>query len=225
MANKSKSKVGKTLRPAQTQARQPGLESKMKPHPKADDKSYAGANKLRGRVALITGGDSGIGRAVAISFAKEGADVAVVYLDEEGDAEETQGLVEKHDARCLLLRGDVGKPAFLRTRARRTARKGGSLAGRPVIAPSLRRIGRGTSQQFRIRRRHELRAPGEPERPRTQASVATGTPALPRGGPLAARLHHRGPARASPDSGAWPTSLAFPSRDAVHETARPHWIA
>jgi NAD(P)-dependent dehydrogenase (short-subunit alcohol dehydrogenase family) len=127
MANKSKPKEAKTLRPAQTQNRQPGLESDMKPQPKSEDDGYEGGSKLRGRVALITGGDSGIGRAVAISFAKEGADVAVVYLDEDSDAEETQALVEKHDVRCLLLRGDVGKPAFCKQVIEKTVRKFGRL--------------------------------------------------------------------------------------------------
>jgi NAD(P)-dependent dehydrogenase (short-subunit alcohol dehydrogenase family) len=123
MANKSKSKEGKPLRPAQTQRRRPGLQSAMKPQPRSEDPQDEGASKLRGRVALITGGDSGIGRAVAISFAKEGADVAVVYLDEDRDAKETQGLVEKYRARCLLLRGDVGKPAFCKQVVRKTVRE------------------------------------------------------------------------------------------------------
>ena len=112
MANKSKAKEGKPLRPPQTQSRRPGLQSVMKPQPKSEDGQQEGSNKLRGRVGLITGGDSGIGRAVAIAFAKEGADVAIVYLDEDGDAKDTRALVEKHGGRCLLLRGDVGDPAF-----------------------------------------------------------------------------------------------------------------
>ncbi len=127
MANKSKSKTRRRLRPAQTQARQPGRETAMRPRPRPDDPGYAGANKLRGRVALITGGDSGIGRAIAIAFAKEGADVAVVYLDEDRDAKETQALVETYRARCLLLRGDVGKPAFCKQIVQKTVRKLGRL--------------------------------------------------------------------------------------------------
>ena len=114
MANKSKPQEQKPLRPPQTQDRQPGLESDMIPKPRSEDPRTRGSGKLDGRVALITGGDSGIGRAVAVAFAKEGADVAVVYLDEDSDAEETQALVEKHGGRCRLLRGDVGDPEFCR---------------------------------------------------------------------------------------------------------------
>src|SRR5689334_20717161 len=81
-------------RPPQHQNEQPGMEYKMKPRPQADDASYRGSGKLDGKIALITGGDSGIGRAVAIAFAKEGADVAIVYLNEHKDAEETKSKVE-----------------------------------------------------------------------------------------------------------------------------------
>ncbi|MBX3300616.1 MAG: SDR family oxidoreductase [Nitrospira sp.] len=95
-------------RPAQQQHRQPGLESEMTPRPKSEDKKHHGKGKLNQKVALITGGDSGIGRAVAISFAREGADIAVAYLDEHKDAEETKRLVEQEDRRCLLIPGDVG---------------------------------------------------------------------------------------------------------------------
>ena len=82
---------GKQNQPPQHQDRRPGIESEMTPRPKAEDREYKACGKLRGKVALITGGDSGIGRAVAIVYAKEGADVAVVYLNEHGDAEETAG--------------------------------------------------------------------------------------------------------------------------------------
>jgi arginase family enzyme len=91
-----KVKPKKAQRPEQHQDRQPGLESEMRPKPEADDPSYRGSGKLQGKVALITGGDSGIGRAAAIAFAKEGADVAVLYLDEHKDAQETRSLVEEH---------------------------------------------------------------------------------------------------------------------------------
>src|SRR4029453_1352114 len=127
MANKSKSKTGRSSRPPQPQARQPGRETVMRPRPRPDDLGYAGANKLRGRVAVITGGDSGIGRAVAISFAKEGADVVIVYLAEDRHAKETQGMVETYRARCLLLRGDVGKPTFCKQVVQKTVRTFGRL--------------------------------------------------------------------------------------------------
>jgi NAD(P)-dependent dehydrogenase (short-subunit alcohol dehydrogenase family) len=84
----------------------------MKPRPKAEDKSQRGSGKLRGKVGIITGGDSGIGRAVAVAFAKEGADVSVVYLEEHRDAKETEQLVEQHGRKCLLLDGDVGDEKF-----------------------------------------------------------------------------------------------------------------
>jgi NAD(P)-dependent dehydrogenase (short-subunit alcohol dehydrogenase family) len=100
--------------PAQHQAK-PGIESKMTPRPRYQARHYKGADKLAGRVALITGGDSGIGRAVAVLFAREGADVAIVYLPEEqSDAEETQLAVEKEGQRALLIPGDVRDPEFCR---------------------------------------------------------------------------------------------------------------
>jgi NAD(P)-dependent dehydrogenase (short-subunit alcohol dehydrogenase family) len=94
--------------PAQQQHRQPGLESEMTPQPKSEDQKHHGRGKLNRKVALITGGDSGIGRAIAISFAREGADLAIAYLDEHKDAEDTKRLVEQEGRRCLLIPGDVG---------------------------------------------------------------------------------------------------------------------
>jgi NAD(P)-dependent dehydrogenase (short-subunit alcohol dehydrogenase family) len=117
----------KQQRPPQHQDRQPGLESEMKPKPKAEDPQYQGSGKLRGKVALITGGDSGIGRAVAIFYAKEGADVAIVYLNEHHDAEETTRLVEKEGRRCLAIAGDVGDEAFCREAVQRTVEEFGHL--------------------------------------------------------------------------------------------------
>jgi NAD(P)-dependent dehydrogenase (short-subunit alcohol dehydrogenase family) len=99
-------------RPAQKQSRQPGIESKMRPLPESEGTDYCPAGKLQDMVALITGGDSGIGRAVAFAYAKEGADVAIVYLNEHDDAHDTKSRVEELGQRCILLAGDVGDPGF-----------------------------------------------------------------------------------------------------------------
>lgn len=101
-----KGKKAKPLNPPQHQNRQPGIESKMHPQPEFMGEGQ-GSGKLKGKVAIITGGDSGIGRAVAVAFAKEGAEVVVSYFDEHGDAEKTQQVVEEMGRQCLLLPGDV----------------------------------------------------------------------------------------------------------------------
>jgi NAD(P)-dependent dehydrogenase (short-subunit alcohol dehydrogenase family) len=101
-----------TPQPPQTQDRQPGREAEMTPRPRSAMEDYRPAGKLTGRVALVTGGDSGIGRAVAIGMAKEGADVAILYLEEDEDARDTARHVEAAGRRCLLLRGDVADRAF-----------------------------------------------------------------------------------------------------------------
>lgn len=98
----------KPIRKPQSQSR-PGKESLMKPKPVSDRPSSTGSGKLTNKIALITGGDSGIGRAVAIAFAKEGADVAVSYLNEHEDARETKALVEQYGRQCLLIPGDLSK--------------------------------------------------------------------------------------------------------------------
>ena len=98
--------------PAQHQEHQPGLEAAMTPRPKAEMQDYKGSGKLKGKIGLITGGDSGIGRAVAIAFAKEGADVVIAYLDEHEDAKETQRYVEAVGRECVTIAGDVGDAAF-----------------------------------------------------------------------------------------------------------------
>jgi len=117
----------KPLQPPQHQDRRPGLESEMKPRPAADDPKQQGCDRLQNKVALITGGDSGIGRAVAIAFAREGADIAIVYLNEHGDAEETQALVRKEGRRCLTIDGDVGSEAFCRQAVQHTVDQLGRL--------------------------------------------------------------------------------------------------
>jgi NAD(P)-dependent dehydrogenase (short-subunit alcohol dehydrogenase family) len=117
----------KKLQPRQHQRRRPGREHEMKPRPKAEDEKHRGSGKLRNKVAIITGGDSGIGRAVAIAFAKEGAAVAIVYLEEEKDANETRRLVEEHDGRCLLIPGDVGQEDFCRKAVERTVKEFGKI--------------------------------------------------------------------------------------------------
>ncbi|MBB6679066.1 SDR family oxidoreductase [Cohnella lubricantis] len=98
--------------PPQHQDHQPGLESDMQPRPEAESPIYRPAGKLSGKVAAISGGDSGIGRAVAIAYAKEGADVAILYLNEFTDARETQRQVEQEGRRCHILSGDIGDPNF-----------------------------------------------------------------------------------------------------------------
>ena len=99
----------------------------MNPLPKAEDVNYRGSGKLLGKVAYISGGDSGIGRAVAILFAKEGADVAIGYLNEEEDAQETRRQVEEEQRRCLLLPGDIGDPDFCTESVERCVQEFGRL--------------------------------------------------------------------------------------------------
>lgn len=98
-------------KPTQHQDRQPGREHEMEPPPRFMPR-YRGSGRLEGKVALITGGDSGIGRAVTILFAREGADVGIVYLEETEDARRTMELVEAEGAGFMPVRGDVGDPAF-----------------------------------------------------------------------------------------------------------------
>lgn len=97
-----------STQPAQEGYLQPDIEAQTKPQPAAECTSYQAAGKLQGKAALITGGDSGIGRAVAIAYAKEGADVAILYLEAHEDAEQTKQFVEKAGRRCVLITGDVG---------------------------------------------------------------------------------------------------------------------
>jgi NAD(P)-dependent dehydrogenase (short-subunit alcohol dehydrogenase family) len=117
----------KKIRPPQHQKRQPGRQAPMRPQPRSGTSDYVGSGKLRDKVALITGGDSGIGRAVAILYAKEGADVSVVYLNEHKDARETKRLVESQGGKCLLTAGDIGKEAFCRLAVAKTKRELGKI--------------------------------------------------------------------------------------------------
>ena len=114
-------------RPAQHQPRQPGLESEMDPKPVVVPEHYRGSGKLEGRAALVTGGDSGIGRAVSVLFAREGADVAVVYLDEDEDAAETARMVEEEGRRCVTLPCDLREEANCRTAVERAVDELGHL--------------------------------------------------------------------------------------------------
>ncbi|MBL1265551.1 SDR family oxidoreductase [Candidatus Methylomicrobium oryzae] len=120
-------KYPKSPLPAQHQER-PGIEAEMTPRPEYLAPTYKGADKLKDKVALITGGDSGIGRAVAVLFAREGADSAITYLPEEQrDAEETQRQVEKEGRRCVLIAGDVTSPEFCQNAVERVVQEFGEL--------------------------------------------------------------------------------------------------
>jgi NAD(P)-dependent dehydrogenase (short-subunit alcohol dehydrogenase family) len=113
--------------PAQHQPR-PGIEEKMKSRPKYLAPAYKGSGKLQDKVAIITGGDSGIGRSVAVLFAREGADIAIIYLkDEQIDAEKTAAQIENEGRRALLIPGDVTKPKFCRDAVEKTVKKFGKL--------------------------------------------------------------------------------------------------
>src|SRR5215212_7036648 len=121
----------RTAHPQPPQPRQqqepPGLERKLDPPPDHGEKSYKGSGKLQGRAALITGADSGIGRAVAIAFAREGADVLISYLCEDEDARETARWVEQAGRRAVLMPGDISDPAHCRVLVERAVREFGKL--------------------------------------------------------------------------------------------------
>ena len=119
--------LNQNLQPKQHQSRRPGIESEMKPLPQSENRHYQGSDKLKGKVALITGGDSGIGRAVAIAYAKEGASVSIVYLNEHTDAEHTKYLVEQIGQRCLTLAGDIGDEQFCQQAVKQTVDELGRL--------------------------------------------------------------------------------------------------
>jgi NAD(P)-dependent dehydrogenase (short-subunit alcohol dehydrogenase family) len=108
----STTQVQQQTMPAQHQNQQPGIESEMIPNPQSKDSKYKGSGKLQGKVAIITGGDSGIGKSAALCYAAEGADVVIVYLNEHSDAETTKKLIEQEGSKCLSIAGDIGEEAF-----------------------------------------------------------------------------------------------------------------
>jgi NAD(P)-dependent dehydrogenase (short-subunit alcohol dehydrogenase family) len=117
----------KNLRKAQHQAR-PGIEKRMKPVPRTENNSVRSSGKLSGKLAVITGGDSGIGKAVALLFAKEGADIAIIYLNEHTDAKDTKMIAEsKYGVSCLLLSGDISREAFCRSSIQKIGKKFGRI--------------------------------------------------------------------------------------------------
>ncbi|MFN3405032.1 MAG: SDR family oxidoreductase [Cytophagaceae bacterium] len=109
-----------TSMPGQTQENQPGNEAEMFPKPEIIRKNYKGSDKLNGKVALITGGDSGIGRSIAVHFAREGADVAIVYLNEDKDAKDTLAMIEQEGRKCLLISGDIRDQDFCKKAVEKT---------------------------------------------------------------------------------------------------------
>ena len=113
--------------PAQEQENQPGKEHKITPEPEIIRANYKGSHKLEGKKALITGGDSGIGRSAAVHFAREGADVAIIYFNEHKDAEDTKALVEKEGRKCVIISGDLKDEYFCRQAIENAAEQLGGL--------------------------------------------------------------------------------------------------
>ncbi len=122
-----KGNPAKPIRPPQQQ-RRPGLEKKMRPAPVFDYPGRKGSDKLKNKIALITGGDSGIGKAVAVLFAKEGADIAIAYLNEHKDAKETKTIIESgYGRRCLLIAGNLGREQHCHTVIKKTIARYGKI--------------------------------------------------------------------------------------------------
>lgn len=117
----------KNTMPAQTQDAQPGLEHKMYPQPDFEKDSHKGSGKLLNKVAIITGADSGIGRAIAVAFAKEGCDIALMYLNEHKDAKETQKQIEKFGRKCIPIAGDIGDENFCIQSVEKVAKEFGKI--------------------------------------------------------------------------------------------------
>ncbi len=117
----------KKIRPAQKQKRQPGLEYKMRPQPEYNKEQIKGSGKLKDKTAIITGGDSGIGRATAIAFAKEGCNVGIIYYNEHADARQTKRLVEIEGVECILIAGDITEEKFCKHSVTKIHKKFGRL--------------------------------------------------------------------------------------------------
>ena len=134
------------MAPPQQQRDLVGKEYKMEPKPIFDNPNYIGSGKLKNKVAIITGGDSGLGRAAAIAFAKEGADLVIPYFDEHEDAQETKKWIEKYGKKCLLIPGDLSDPNFSKTIVEKTLKNFGKIdilvnnAGVQYQADSLEEI-------------------------------------------------------------------------------------
>ena len=122
-----KSTKYKILAPEQEQSTQPGMEYLMTPKPIFDDPNYKGSGKLKGKVAIITGADSGLGRAAAVAFVKEGAKVVIPYYNEDKDANFTKEYINKLGGECLLLRGDISKKEFSKEIVDKTLDKYGKI--------------------------------------------------------------------------------------------------
>jgi NAD(P)-dependent dehydrogenase (short-subunit alcohol dehydrogenase family) len=120
-------KTDKDFSKQSKQKHQPGKENKMSPRPEYIKEDYRASGKLTGKKALITGGDSGIGRAVAVHFAREGADIAIVYLEEDQDAEETRRLIESEGRICICIKGDIKKQPFCKKAVLKTVKSLGGL--------------------------------------------------------------------------------------------------
>ena len=122
-----KSTVYKILAPEQSQDVQPGMEYMMRPLPIFDNPNYKGSGKLKDKVIIITGGDSGLGRSASIAFVKEGAKVVIPYYNEDKDANDTKEYIEKMGGECLLLRGDISDKKFAREIVKKTIDKYGKI--------------------------------------------------------------------------------------------------
>lgn len=122
----NKDKLKEKDLPEQQQS-QPGVESKMHPKPEVIRKGYKGSGKLKGKTALVTGGDSGIGRAISVHFAREGASIAIIYLEEDEDANVTQEMIHEEGAECLLIKGDLRDKEFCKDSVQQVIKKFGGL--------------------------------------------------------------------------------------------------